>query len=41
VPLDTAPAVMGPAQIEQDATAQAVRIEPGIWLNESFEPVDP
>jgi uronate dehydrogenase len=41
VPLDIAPAVMGPTQIEQDETAQAVRIEPGIWLNENFEFVDP
>jgi hypothetical protein len=41
VPLDTAPAVMGPSQIEQDEKAAAVRIEPGTWLNENFEIVDP
>jgi hypothetical protein len=41
VPLDTAPAVMGPSQMEQDAKAGAVRIEPGTWLNESFDIVDP
>ena len=41
VPLDTAHAAMGPAQIEQDQTARALRVEPGIWLNENFEIVDP
>ena len=41
VPLDTAPAVMGPSQIEQDGKASAVRIEPGTWLNENFDIVDP
>jgi uronate dehydrogenase len=41
VPLDTAPAVMGPSQLEQDRAAREVRIEPGTWLNENFDFVDP
>jgi NAD+ dependent glucose-6-phosphate dehydrogenase len=41
VPLDTAPAVMGPLQIEQDETAQGVRVAPGTWLDENFGIVDP
>ncbi len=41
VPMDTAPAVMGERQLEQDRVASAKRVEPGIWLNENFDSVDP
>ena len=41
VPLDTAPAVMGPSQLEQDRVGGEVRIAPGIWLNENFDIVEP
>ena len=41
VPLDSATPTIGERQIEQDRRASALRIEPGTWLNESFDAVKP
>jgi NAD+ dependent glucose-6-phosphate dehydrogenase len=41
VPLDTASPVIGPSQLEQDRKAREVRVEPGTWLNENLDRVDP
>lgn len=41
VPLDSATPVIGGSQVEQDRRARALRTEPGTWLDENYEVVDP